>query len=79
MKFIQEGTRHFQQEPQDAKTLLLEYDFIIVGAGAAGSAVANRLTRNPDWKVLLIEAGQSENFVMDVPVMATLFQFSDVN
>ena len=46
-----------------------EYDYIIVGAGSAGCLVANRLTRDPSVRVLLVEAGGSDrNFWIRLPV-----------
>ncbi|CAH1388955.1 unnamed protein product [Nezara viridula] len=51
-----------------------EYDFIIVGAGSAGCVLASRLTENPAWKVLLIEAGGDEDAITSTPFLSAFSQ-----
>ncbi|XP_063368473.1 glucose dehydrogenase [FAD, quinone]-like [Cydia amplana] len=77
--FLNEGGHQYDNEPPDQTELLQEYDYIIVGAGTAGCVLANRLTEVKEWKVLLVEAGVNENFIMDIPLVANYLQFSSAN
>ncbi|XP_017462119.1 PREDICTED: glucose dehydrogenase [FAD, quinone]-like, partial [Rhagoletis zephyria] len=55
------------------------YDYIIVGAGAAGCVLANRLSENSHHKVLLLEAGGSENVVTDNPQSIFMLQQTPID
>ncbi|XP_020290737.1 glucose dehydrogenase [FAD, quinone]-like [Pseudomyrmex gracilis] len=81
LKFLDEGQDFLNKEIPDMTPQHKEvYDFVIVGAGTAGATIAARLSETHQTKVLLIEAGYNENYLMDVPIMVHYLQLSsDIN
>lgn len=61
--------------PQDGE----EFDFIVVGAGSAGSVVANRLSEESSWRVLLLEAGGNPTKGTEIPGVYGALQMTSVD
>jgi len=55
------------------------FDFIVVGAGSAGSVVASRLSEDGNFSVLLLEAGGHPPLFMDIPLFSASLQLTPMN
>lgn len=67
-KLLYDLTNQFNSSIPDTTHFHSEYDFVVIGSGSGGSVMANRLSEQRDWSVLLLEAGEEESFISDVPL-----------
>lgn len=68
-----------KHSPDTTTHIRHEYDYIIVGAGSAGSVVAGRLSEIPCVSVLLLEAGDPPPLLSDIPAIPRTFIMTDID
>lgn len=71
--------RNNRVEIVSTKNMFDSYDFIVIGGGSAGSVLANRLSENLNWTILLLEAGGDETVLSDVPLVFPTLQLTDMD
>lgn len=60
-------------------SFLFRYDFVVIGGGSAGATVAARLSEEPRFSVLLLEAGLDEPTGTQIPSFFFNFIGSEID